>query len=149
MQKGDISSEIVPRILIEFEGLLAHPQEQVPEPGGFLDRVFVRVKKPKIAWDLDDLVVKVMWDLTWRFSQEIDVITKQGEVFARDLADRLEVEQVPARRIWDYQPRRLARQLASMPYIAAVYTGEREHAMLYGSRGRLVTPATITQIGRF
>lgn len=149
MEKGDLGNEVVPRLLIEFEGLLAHLVVQEPEPPGFMSRMLGRRPEPVSTWDLDDLVVKVMWDLTYRFHQELDVITKQGQDFARELAERLDVEQVPARRVWAYEPRRLARQLAAMPYVAAVYTGELEHAMLYGSRGRLITPANVLQMGRF
>ncbi|WP_157247824.1 hypothetical protein [Nonomuraea typhae] len=147
MQGGDISNQTTPRLLIEFENLIGHP----PARKGLaaVKRTLGQWHRLALEWDLDDLVVKVMWDLSWRLHQTLEVITTQGPDFATALEERLDAEQVPASRVWAYQPRVLARRLASMPYVAAVYTTDPHHALLYGSRGRLITTDNLLQMGRF
>ncbi|GAA2322127.1 hypothetical protein GCM10010149_89080 [Nonomuraea roseoviolacea subsp. roseoviolacea] len=148
MEKGDISSETNPRLLIEFEDLLGHPFAGDQRKSWFSRKV--RKPAPNVSeWDIDDLVAKVIIDRSYRMHLEIDVITQGSAEFAVQLAERLDNEQIPARRVWSYQPRVLARRLISMPYVAAVYTPSREHALLYGSKGRLVTPENVVQIGNF
>ncbi|MDP9870448.1 hypothetical protein [Streptosporangium brasiliense] len=147
MKNGDISNEVSPRLLIEFEGLLG--AKLTSRRMYLVARRLRRWEQAADLWDLDDLVIKVIIDLTWRLHQEIDVVTTGPREFARALGDRLDNEQVPVRRVWTYDPRYLARRLISMPYVTAVYTPDPKHALMYGSRGRVITPETITQIGRY
>ncbi|MGW0060337.1 hypothetical protein ACWDTT_10465 [Streptosporangium sandarakinum] len=152
MQHGDISAEVAPRLLIEFEDLLARPREEDPDPVRYKRWLPQRFQKtdPVRAWDLNDLVVKVMWDLTWRFGLELDVITVSGsDEDAHALAERLDAEQVPARRVWAADPRMLARRLVAMPHVTSVATASPERCAMYGRWGRLITPANVTQMGRF
>jgi len=148
MQGGDISNEIFPRILIEFEDLIAHKPEEEPRKWRLGTRAR-RLRDEVYAWEINDLVVKVMWRMVFHFRHEIDVITLQGEEFAELLAERLDEEQVPANRVWATEPRKLARRLAAMPYVAAIYTGSPERAAIYGQRGRLVTADNVTLMGQF
>lgn len=149
MKNGDISNEVVPRLLIEFEDLIAHLPEATNRRWAIRPRQNGKRSAQVEAWEIDDLVVKVMWDLTWRARQQLEVITIQGEDFALRLANRLDVEQVPAQRVWHADPRMLARRLVAMPYVSAVYTGSPERAALYGKWGRLVSPDNVQSMGRF
>ncbi|MEV4454380.1 hypothetical protein [Microbispora sp. NPDC049633] len=144
MEHGDIDNSIAPKVLVEFEDLIAHQNQHFPKP-----RMLRRRRATVSDWDLDDLVVKVMWHMVWNLHLQIEVITSQGEEFAGQLAGWLDAEDVPAQRVWAYEPRALARRLATMPYVSVIYTGRADHAALYGRWGRLVTAANVQQMGRF
>lgn len=148
MQGGDISNEPAPRLMLEFEGLLGiHPPRRLKYA---IDRKFGRWRAAANAWRLNDQVVKVIRDRAWRMHLDIDVITFQPPEFADALADRLETENIPVRRVYSYTLREITRDLINMPHVQAIYSADPSRARLaYGHRGRLVTTQTIAEIGRY
>jgi PHP family Zn ribbon phosphoesterase len=146
MQNGDISNEIKPRILVEFEDLLGNPVEEKR-------RIFRtnRKKTPHIDnWALNDQVARVINHMVYHLRQNVEVITSHDYEFADELKRRLDQRRVWAQDAWSYKPEALARELAFMPYVAALYTANPQHMMLYGpSKARLVTPENFQQMGQF
>lgn len=146
MEKGNISSDIKPRILVEFEDLLGNPIEEKR-------RMFstTRKKTPRVDnWVLNDLVARVINHMVFNLYQNVEVITCNGDDFAIDLSMRLDERRVWAQDVWAYKPEDLARELAFMQHVSVLYTANPQHMMLYGpSKARLVTPENIRQLGQF
>ncbi|MEV4576006.1 hypothetical protein AB0K16_22440 [Nonomuraea jabiensis] len=133
--------------MIEFEGLLGHPPANSIKAG--LWRKTGMWKSLVDLWELDELVAKVIVDRSDRLGQMIDIITTQPAEFAEALEERLENEDITVRRVWSFEPRKLARRVEFMRHVAAVYTTSPHRALLYGKKGRHVIPENITKIGLF
>lgn len=145
MEKGDLGSEEVPRLLIVFEGAIGY----LPDDDS-MTACEKAVAKGK--WDdalalysLYDLLLRKIWDLTMRASVTIEVVTFVSEEFADLIAARLDDEDVPVHKVWHSTPGVLARKLPYMPAVFAVYDPDPAHVLTYGSKGRLLTD--VNQLG--
>jgi hypothetical protein len=150
MQGGDISNEVVPRLVVAFEGMLGvlpeKPENYVTE---LVARKFGRrarqAKRIVDAYDINDALARVIWDTTWRHRYTVDVVTYLGEDAVEALEARLDVEGLPIGRVWATTPERLSRRLPYMPDVAAVF--DNENHLLYGSKGRMLPAVPTTLIG--
>jgi hypothetical protein len=139
MDKGDLSNEVIPRILLVFEGVVGWLP---PENKKTYDKL---VRKGQwyyavYEWELNDLMLRKIWDVMFRQSRELDIITYiGGQPFADALAARLDEEDVPVRRVWYTTPAILSRKIALMPDVAAVFDPDPAHQFTYGGKGRVIT----------
>lgn len=140
MRGNDLDNAIVPRDVLVFEGLLGLlPDEKVARQ----ERKFRSKKRWAEAvgcYEINELLARKMWDMAWRYSLEIDLMTYLGHPFATALEERIDRENLPVRRVWSEEPNILARRLATMPDIRTIYDPYPEHQFLYGGRGRIITP---------
>lgn len=139
MQGNDLGNTPTPRIVICFENAL-----------GYLpDRSRDRWREMKAArdWDgmarlfeLDQMLLRKITDLTYRFSVSVDVVTYCGpEPLADALARLLDRENVPVRYVFSSTPERMARRTSYEPDIIAIYDANEEHALAYGRKGVYLT----------
>lgn len=150
MQGGDISNEVVPRLVIAYEGMLGllpeKPDRYVTE---LVARKFGRrarmAQRTVDAYEINDALARVIWDTTWRHRYTVDVVTYLGEDAVAPLEARLDVEGLPIGRVWATTPDRLARRLPYMPDVAAVF--DNENHLIYGSKGRMLPAVPTTLIG--
>ena len=147
MQDNDISNQVVPRLLIEFEGLVA----RTPDGQTFVKfaKQFGRWKYVLDKFEFNETVLKVIMHRSEYMHQDIDIITQGPAGFVQAIADWFDNADIRVRSVWSYDPTNLARRVAFMNNVAAVYTPERSHALMYGHKGRYVTEDNITEIGRF
>jgi hypothetical protein len=150
MQGGDISNEVVPRLVIAYEGMLGvlpeKPEKYVTE---LVARKFGRrarqAKRTVDAYEINDALARVIWDTVWRFKYSVDVVTYLGDDAVEPLEARLDAEGLPIGRVWATTPERLARRLPYMPDVAAIF--DNEHHLIYGSKGRALPANPTTLIG--
>jgi hypothetical protein len=141
MQHGDLSSEVVPKILIVFEGAIGHlPPDKEASYQKFLRKQ--RWVDALYCWSLDEQMLRKIWDLSFRHSLTVEIITFISQPFADVLAARMDEEDMPVHRVWHTTPAKLSRQLAYMPDVSAVYDPDEAHVFTYGARGRVVTDAS-------
>lgn len=141
MQGGDLSNQVPPRALFVFEGLVGLP------PSGnkaVTTKVAARLRRwsnVARAWEIDETVAKQLWDIAWRQGVQFDIVTYlHEEAFAVALWHRLDDLGLPMSRvIWEANPPALARALAYMPDVIAVFHSNSSDRLVYGSKGRLVT----------
>lgn len=121
-----------------FEGLLGLlPDEKIARQ----EERFRSKKKWAEAvdcYDINELLARKVWDLVWRYSFEIDLLTYHGPGFARALEKRMDDDDMPFRRVWSEQPNILARKIAIMPSVRTIYDPYPEHRFLYGGKGRII-----------
>lgn len=137
MKGGDLDNAVVPRIILVFEGAL-----------GFLPDSAVKdyekaVKKQRwddaiALWEFDEHMMRKIWDLTYRKSVTVEIVTFISQPFADVLAARLDEEDMPIRRVWYSTPARLSRQLAHMIDVSTVYDPDETHMFTYGAKGRVI-----------
>lgn len=150
MKGGDISNDVTPRLLVVFEGLLGtkdFPEEDKPKRRGLFRK---KTEGENIDdWTFNDKVVRAVWDMVWRHKYSVDVVTFLGEEFALALTDRFDEEGIPIGKVTATQPHFLARKLAYMPDVAAVYDADQSRRFTYGSKGYLVDPERPDFFGLF
>ncbi|MFE2100857.1 hypothetical protein [Streptomyces sp. NPDC059468] len=149
MERGDISNEVVPRLVVAYEGMLGILPEKPERVHELVTRKFGRrqrmAKRTVDAYEINDALARVIWDTTWRFKYSVDVVTYLGDDAVGPLEARLDAEGLPIGRVWATTPERLARRLPYMPDVAAVF--DNEHHLIYGSKGRTLPAHPTTLIG--
>lgn len=147
MQGGDISNEVTPRLLMVFEGLiglLPTPRSRTVES---LCRKARQWGMAVNAYEINEGMAKAINDAVWRRHQQIDVVTFLGEGFADAVAARLEEEQFPIGHVMATTSEKLARRIATMPDVFAVYDPDPTHRFRYGGKGRFLSPHEINSLG--
>jgi hypothetical protein len=145
MQGGDISNEVSPRLVVVFEGLLGNLPTSRTRAGEAVARRAHQWKRAVKAYEINEPLAHVIWDTVWRHRYSVDVITYLGDEFAEALEWRLDIEGLPIGRIWADEPKKLARRLAHMPDVAAIF--DNENHLIYGSKGRMLPAVPTTLIG--
>lgn len=136
MKHGDLSSTVVPRVLIVFEGALGFLG---PRKVGEYNRLGSAGKWGRAAacWDFNDTLTRALADLVIRRDVRAEVITYSGpDEFAGCLAERFDDLGVPLYGVTATTLARTVRGLAYAPDIARVYDGDPANWLAYGSKGR-------------
>ena len=135
MRGNDLGNTPVPRLVVVFENGIGYlPDDR---------RDQWRELKAARDWDgmarlfeLDQMMLRKITDLTYRFSVSVDVVTYCGpEPFAEALARVLDRENVPVRIVFSSTPERMARRTSYEPDIVAVYDANPGHVLAYGRKG--------------
>ncbi|MEU4534301.1 hypothetical protein AB0G15_05455 [Streptosporangium sp. NPDC023825] len=147
MRGGELSNRVGPSIVVIFEDLIAKRSEVAPErPRKILS--WPRADKTSTGtWATDQTVVGALNRLAYETDVQIEIATFVDELGT--ITEVLDDARVMYSSLAITHPSHLARSLAYAPHISAVYHPHPEHALTYGPRGRLVTPAKRSMIGRF
>lgn len=148
MQGGDISNQVVARIVIVWDNLLGVLPSK-PAEAKF--STYMRLKRWKRAvglYEINELLARQIWDLTWRYDYSVDVVTfLGGDDFAEAVEARLDREGLPIGHVW-YEPAdSLARSLAYRPTVACVIHANPHHQFTFGSKGRILDPSSPSLVG--
>ena len=146
MKNNDLDNHPLPRLALVFEGALGFLTTQdEPKFNRLMERN--RWKEAVELFELNDYLMRIIWDRVWRLDLTIDVITYLGpDGWAEAIAERLGQEQLPVNQIWATTPKKLARKLPMMPDLIRVYDPYPEHVLYFGRAGVLFTDAN--QLGR-
>jgi hypothetical protein len=140
MQGNDLSNFVVARDVLVFEGLLG----LIPDAKVARQEAKFREKKrwaeALACYEINELLARKIWDMVWRYSLEIDLVTYHPPGFAKVLEERMDRENLPLRKVWSEEPNMLARRLATMPDIRTIYDPFPDHQFLYGGKGRIISP---------
>lgn len=144
MKDGDLSNKVAPRLLLVFEGALGFCND---------DRKYRKLagkgkwENALEYWVINPLMAnRILW-LYFKKDVNTEVVTFISEEFADELTTRLDVEGIPIHRVWYTTPAALARRIAYMPDLAAVYDPEPTRWLTYGSKGVYITDTN--QLGSF
>jgi hypothetical protein len=141
MEKGpeglDIGSARPDRFLFTWDALAHIPNDIAVSKYEWYLRTH-RWQKAVACWEIFPLMSKWLWDIVWRHSVKLDVVTFNGEQFAAALQRRFDEQQLPVNHTLSMQPDELAKELAVMPDVRRVYFGNPEDQFKYGPRGEFV-----------
>jgi hypothetical protein len=141
VQGGDLSNELVPRLVLVFEhlvGVVPNSLEQVKFS------TFVRTRRWRRAVNVlvvNDLLAKQMWHVTWHLHHQLEVVTFLHPDAVEPIADWIDREDLPVHRVWNTEPNKLARKVATMPDLAAIFDPDPAHVLTFGRTGRIINPA--------
>lgn len=149
MQGGDIDNRVVPRLVIVWENLLGLLPNKTSEAKVASYVKFKRWNRAANVFEINEALTRRIWDVTWRLNFSVDVITYISPDFVEALQERIDREDIPVRSVWHTEPHVLARKLAYMPQVACVYDPNPHHLLTFGSKGRIINPATPDLVGNF
>jgi len=143
MKDGDISNAVSPRLLVVWEGLIA-----LPPNAADTSRITSWVKARRSgktratidSFTLNDTMAKHIWDVTVRRGYSVDTVTFLGAEFLPHIEAWIDRYDLPIGHVTNESPDNLARRLAYMPHVAAVYDPEPSRRYTYGGKGRLMNP---------
>lgn len=142
MERNDLSSRPVPKIALVFEGALAWVPPGDKKKQRAYERALSRGRWKELAdlFEFNQKMELVLWDRAYKMSMQIDVITYLGpQEFADEVARRIGEEELPVHSVWATTPQKLGRQLSYMRDLARVYDPWPDNALMYGTRGKLIT----------
>lgn len=141
MQRGDISGDLVPRFVLVFEHLVG------VVPGSLSMAAYlswVRTKRWKRAvneFEVNDALAKQMWHVTWHLHHQLEVVTFLHPDAVEPISNWIDVQDLPVHRVWYSDPNKLARKIATMPDLAAIFDPDPKHVLTFGRKGRIINPA--------
>lgn len=141
MQGGDISGELVPRLVLVFEhlvGVIPNSRTRVAY------EAFVRAKRWKLAVNLlvvNEPLARQMWHVTWHLHHQLEVVTYLHENAVEPIQNWVDDKDLPVHRVWYTEPNKLARKIATMPDLAAIFDPDPRHQLTFGRKGRIINPA--------
>ena len=146
MLHGDLDNKPSPRLVVVFEGaigILSRENKKHFDKAVSKDRWWDAIN----CFELNDLTVRKLIDLTWRENFNVNVVTWMGKDAAMAIQELMDEENIPVRGCFASTPTRLARDLSYNPDILAVYDPDPDHRFTFGSKGIvLIDPL---QLGRF
>jgi hypothetical protein len=146
MKYGDLSNEVVPRLVLVFEGALGAIS---PEDRRDFDKAIKREHWSAAAdlWTLNELMCQQLWYATRYLHQEIDVVTfVGGEEYGEALAYRLQdLEDLPVNHVYYIEPRILKRKVNYDAGIARVYDPDGPRSSTWGNKGEHIK--SVNQLG--
>ena len=84
-----------------------------------------------------------------RYNYTLDCVTWLPEDIAEYVEGWLEREGLPFSSFHHYEPVKLARRIATMPDVAAIYDPDPAHRFLFGGKGRILSPDSPNMMGSF
>lgn len=140
MKGNDLGNWVVPRDVLVWEGLLG----LLPDPKvQALEARYRRRRKWDKAvacYEINELLARKIWDMSWRTGIRVDLITHLGYEFAEALKDRIDVEGIPFQQIWFETPAQLERRLSTLVDIRTIYHPDISRPFAYGGKGRVLSP---------
>lgn len=140
MKGNDLSSVVVPRVILVFEGALGF----IPE-----DKTLVFNTEASRGdwhrawqcWDINDMMARKIWDVVIRKSLQIEIVTYVGDGSDECLAgleNLIDEHNIPASVSMEADAQTMARELAYRPDVIQIYDANTETAFAYGRRGVLL-----------
>jgi hypothetical protein len=138
VQGGDISNQVLPRIGIVWEGLLALRPKSFT---AFTASRRNRWKKIVDGHEPNRLALSSLTRLHHRGTYGVDAITFMPEGAAPHIEDWLSEHQVLVNLIVT-TPDDLAKDLVYWPHVLKVYDPDPNHSLRYGGKGRHANPTS-------
>jgi hypothetical protein len=138
---GDLSNELVPRVALVFEHLVGVVPNSLARVGF---ESFVRTKRWKRAVDylvVNEPLARQMWHVTWHLHHQLEVVTYWDPKAVEHIEHWIDHQDLPVHRVWYAEPDKLARKIATMPDLSAIFDPDPQHQLRFGRKGRIINPA--------
>lgn len=146
MEGGDLSNEVVPRLLFVFEnllGLLPTAKHEAQAVKYFRRKQYTKALS---VFEVNEPLAQRIWDMTWRLKFSVDLVTWIPNPFKNYLSDWVDQQDLPIGHVTHQNPTTFARKLSYMPHVAALFDPDPSHQFTWGSKGRIVNPYDLTTL---
>lgn len=139
MRKGELSTEVLPRLYIVFEGLVGILPDTKSKALETLHRKRKQYDKAVAQYTLSEPTKQGLRDLYWRYNFRVDVLTFYGQEFADAVRDRLDSRNLLFGDVVTYDESELLYELTYDRSIMLVLDPAEERVLRWGRKGRFVT----------
>lgn len=136
MENGDISNGVSARLLVVFEGTIATIEDRLTEQKRAFYLKSHRWQRAASCWSVDMLTTKRFWDMTFRLSQTIDIVTYLDEREAEHIQVRLDQLGLPFGNFWATTLEELCREILPNPSVTTILDADPKRVFTYGGKGR-------------
>lgn len=147
MMKGELSTSVLPRIYIVFEGLVGILPDTKSKALEALHRKRKDWKKAANQYVLNEPTKQGLRDAYFRYNFRVDVLTFHGADFADAVRDRLDQKSLLFGDVVAYDQGELLHELTYDRSIMAVLDPAPERMLTWGSKGRLCSPEQLNLMG--
>jgi len=146
---GDISSQVEPRLLVVFEGLLGIHADARARAKYSAAMKLHRYGAAIRTFELNEQLQRVIWDVTYgRFNYAVDVVTFLGAKLVDPLRDLIDEQGLPIGHVTYTDRLLLARSLNYRLDVAGVFYPAATHPdFTFGSKGYAVDPSNPILMG--
>jgi hypothetical protein len=142
VEGGNLANDLVPRIVLVFENLVGVLLERTPSRAVYTGLVKARRWRRAVSLlHVNDPLARQMWHITWHLGYQLEVVTYLHPDAVEYVQAWVDDNDLPVHRVWYIEPNKLARKIASMPDLAAIFDPDPAHTLTYGTKGRIINPA--------
>lgn len=150
MQGNDLGSGVEPRLVLVFEGLIGILPNKKAELAYGMNMRLHRWGKAVDQFVLHTKMGHQIYNVTYNKGYNLEALTFLGEPMADKIMEWIDEENLPIGRVRHNTPDGLARELAYMPDVAAIYHPFQDMTFKLGGKGRYLNPAgSLDIIGSF
>lgn len=141
MKHGTLSNEVQGRFVVVWEGLLAYlPDVAAGRRFRIYDNLGMR-GRALAEWVSDTTASKALWDLAYRQSYPVDLVSTLGERYGNKLWARAVREVLPVGGYQMFEDEdALDDYVRSTPYIVGAVHGYANRPMMFGGKGFVTAP---------
>lgn len=141
MKHGTLSNEVQGRFVVVWEGLLAYlPDARSRQRFRLYDRSGMR-GRALAEWVSDPVAAKALWDLAYRQSYPVDLVSTIGSRYEKKLWERVVREVLPVSGMQMFEDEdALDEHVRRTPYIIGAVHGYTNRPMMFGGKGYVTAP---------
>lgn len=148
MLKGELSSEILPRIYVVFEGLVGLLPDTKSRAAELLARKRKKWQQAADCYQLNAPTSQGIRDLYWRHRFRVDIVTFLPYTMVDPIRNRLDSRNLLFGDVVSFEnPAELSHEMVYDRSILAVLDPNPANALAYGSKGRLTRPEDLNLMG--
>ncbi len=147
MMKGELSSTVLPRVYIVFEGLVGILPDTKSKALEALHRKRKQWDKAVNQYALNEPTKQGIRDIYWRHNYRVDILTFHGADFADAVREKLDQKNLLFGDVVAYDEQELMYELTYDRSILAVLDPAPERMLRWGSKGRHTTPEQLNLMG--
>jgi hypothetical protein len=148
MRKGELSSEVLPRVYIVFEGLVGILPDVKTTALEALARKRKKWYQAANYYKINSTTAQGTRDLYWRHNFRVDIVTYIHPDFVEPIRDKLNSKNLLFGDVHYYEnPVELSREMTYDRSILGVLDSDPSNQLAYGSRGRYASPEQLNLMG--
>jgi hypothetical protein len=138
---NDLSNELVPRFVLVFEHLVGVLPTATRSAQFNAYRTIRSWKRAVSMFQVNEMLARHMWHVSWHMHHQLEVVTYLHPDAVEYVTEWIDIAGLPVHRVWYAEPFKLARQIATMPDLAAIFDPDPAHQLTFGRKGRILDPA--------
>ena len=141
MRRGELSSEVLPRVYVVFEGLVGLLPDSKSKAGELIARKRKKWEQAAEYYQLNINASQGMRDLYWRHRFRVDVITFIDPAFVSAIRNRLDSRSLLFGDVHYYDTDSLLADITYDPSVLGILDPDPARILTWGSKGRYCTPS--------
>lgn len=141
MQGNDLGSGVQPRLILVFEGLIAFLPNKKAEVTYGASMRFHRWGRAVNQFVMNEHMEHRIYDVTYNKGYNVEALTFLGDPMADKIMEWIDEHYLPVGRVRSHSPDELAKKVAYMPDVAAIYHPFKDMTFKFGGKGRYLDPS--------